>query len=166
MYSRGLEGPSRGDRLEECMVFVFDYDGVIVSEGEPRSLGVEALREALSIGGRVYLVTGRRERNVHAIRSLLRSLAIPHQRIAGVITRGKGSEVSHKLEAYREISDHEGCIGEIHDDNPEALWPARRLVSRGLILHYDNYCEAIYGYSMLRACRERHGSRVELPEYP
>ncbi|MCE4601300.1 MAG: HAD family hydrolase [Desulfurococcales archaeon] len=137
-----------------CPVFVFDFDGVIVSEGGLRTRGVEALGEALEMGGRVYIVSGRRPSNRGYIGGILREAGFSVARLGGLYLRESGSEESFKLETYIRIRDLEGCIGEIHDDNPEALWPARRLVEHGLILHYDEYCEAIYGYSILRSCRE------------
>ena len=138
---------------EECMVFVFDYDGVLSLEGGPRRLGVRLLLEALALNGRVYIVSGRPSHEASIITGLLREQGIPASRIRGILLRGRGSEVHHKLEAYREVESREGCLGEIHDDNPEALWPARRIVERGLILHYDEFCEPIHGYSILPSCR-------------
>ncbi len=137
-----------------CPVFVFDFDGVIVSGGELRARGIKALGEALEMGGRVYIVSGRRPSDRGYIGSVLREAGFSVARLGGLYLRGSGSEESFKLETYVRIRDLEECIGEIHDDNPEVLWPARRLVEHGLILHYDGHCEAIYGYSILRSCRE------------
>ena len=148
-------------KMEECMVFVFDYDGVLSVEGEPRRLGVRLLLEALDLDGRVYIVSGRPRYERDVIVRFLREQGVSPSRVRGIILRGRGSEEYHKLEAYRVVADREGCLGEIHDDNPEALWPARRIVARGLILHYDEYCEPLHGHSILPSCtgseRPRHG---------
>ncbi len=137
----------------ECPVFVFDFDGVLFAGGIVRGIGVEALLEAVSIGGVIYIVSGRRRWDRRLIDSVLRSVRVPRSSIRDIIVRDRGGEVDHKLEAYRVIAYSEDCIGEIHDDNPEALWPARRLVSRGLVLHYNDYCEAIHGYTILSTCK-------------
>ena len=137
----------------ECPVFIFDFDGVLYSGGMIRSVGVEALLEAVSIGGVIYIVSGRRRWDKRVIINVLKGLRVPQSSIHGIIVRSRGGEVDHKLEAYRIIMYNEDCIGEIHDDNPEALRPARRLVERGLVLHYSNYCVAIHGYTILSACK-------------
>ena len=136
-----------------CLVFVFDFDGVLARGDEPRELGVRFLAKAVKLGGRVYIVSGRRPRDRGVIRTILKEAGIGLNRLRGLYLREAGSEEAFKLEVYREIYDREGCIGEIHDDNPEALWPARKLVDHGLILHYDDYCEVLYGYSILDSCR-------------
>ncbi len=136
------------------MVFVFDYDGVIYDREGIRSKGIEALQEAISLAGIIYIVTGRWRKEEKTIRRVLVEAGVSHNKVKRIITRRRGSEIAHKLEAYTSIIDYEGCIGEIHDDNPEVLWPARRLVTRGLILHHNNECEPIHGYTLLDSCRE------------
>ncbi len=140
----------------ECDVYVFDYDGVLVyaGTGEPRRVGIDALLEATRIGV-AYLVSGRPTHERSIILATLRDAGVPVSKLGGVVLRSRGSEAWHKLEAYMTIRDREGCIGEIHDDNPEVLYPARRLVERGLILHYDDHCEPLHGYSLLSPCKSR-----------
>jgi len=139
--------------VQDCMVFAFDYDGVLAYPGgEPRPLGLRALLEALGLGP-VYIVSGRHASDRGEMLALLRREGVPVSRLAGVILRVKGDEAWHKLEAYRGIVDREGCLGEAHDDNPEILYAARRLVSRGAILHYNDRCEPLIGYTILNSCR-------------
>jgi len=141
--------------LEECMVFAFDFDGVIAYPGgEPRRVGIEALQEALQLGA-VYIVTGRPQADRSVVHSLLRREGIPLSRIRRIILRGGGGEVWHKLESYRWIVDVEGCLGEVHDDNAEVLYAARRLVQRGTILHFNEHCEPLTGYTVLESCSRR-----------
>lgn len=137
-----------------CRVIVFDFDGVLYREGDVRGLGIALVAEALSRGFRVYIVSGRRVRDLPLVKSILREAGVPPGRLSGIMLRDRGSEAWFKLSAYSSIVDSEGCILEIHDDNAEALWPARRIVSGGLVLHYNGYCSVIYGSTVFEACRE------------
>jgi len=136
----------------ECDVIVFDFDGVLYSGEGARRLGVELLRKALEDGYRVYIVSGRRRRDLPIIRSVLEESGIGIRRLAGILLRDRGSETGFKLEAYTRVLDLESCILEIHDDNPEALWPARRMVTRGLVLHHNEECSVLYGSSVFEEC--------------
>lgn len=145
--------------FEECMVFVFDFDGVLavpLEEGmvAPRARGLKALKEATGMGA-VYVLTGRRVNEKSIITSLLSGAGIGLSGVS-IITRSTGDsrrEVDYKISAMEDIYGIEGCIGELHDDNPYVLASARRRVIRGGVLHYDDICEPLYGYSVLEACR-------------
>ncbi len=144
---------------EECMVFVFDFDGVLavpLEEGmvAPRARGLEALKEATGMGV-VYVLTGRSVNEKSIITSLLSESGVSLSGVS-IITRSTGDsrgEVNYKISAMEDIYGVEGCIGELHDDNPYVLASARRRVIRGGVLHYDDICEPLYGYSVLEACR-------------
>ena len=158
------------DRLEDdlCLVFVFDFDGVIVYTPEstldtliqsseieltPRPIGIRALKEAL-IAGSVYIVSGRPERDSYIIKRTLRLIGVNPGLLSGLLLRPPSilSEIDWKLTALREILEKEGCIGEYHDDNPYALSAARNLVKHGLIIHLRDKCGPYKGYSILDSC--------------
>lgn len=133
-------------------VFVFDFDGVIYDpvSGEPRSVGVEALREAARLG-RVYIVTGRSERDMRVIREVLGEAGVRVPVIArppGIV----GDEVSVKLELWSRLLAVEECILEVHDDNEDVLSAARRRAIGALVLHHGDRCWSIRGRSLIRAC--------------
>ncbi len=147
-----------GASHEDCSVFVFDFDGVLAASTEggrivAREAGISALREALGVGT-VYVLSGRVSQEKWIIKALLSQEGL--YRGVKVVTRRPGdkrSEVDYKLSELLRILEVEGCIGEIHDNNPYVLEAARRHVLRGGILHYDNTCEPLYGFTVLEACR-------------
>ncbi|MEB3774533.1 MAG: hypothetical protein GSR86_06390 [Desulfurococcales archaeon] len=148
--------------MQDCMVFVFDIDGVLLDrEGESiRSIGVEALRWAVEHGA-VYIISGRSSRDKGFILDLLKSVEVRVGGIEDVLMRVPGDrrgEVDVKREYLLEVLSREGCILEVHDDNPRVLDASRRIVKGGLVLHYDNTCEAIYGRSIIPACSGGGGS--------
>ena len=145
---------------EACEVFIFDFDGVLAkaAEGEapaPRLLGISLLRTATA-RGIVYIYTGRHCRERDLILSLLREWGIRPSRINGILCRSSGvSEVDAKLGHLARVLEVEGCIGEVHDDNPYILSSIRRHTRfHALVLHYDDSCEVIQGRSLLGGCRE------------
>lgn len=133
-------------------MIVFDFDGVLYDDDGARRLGVVLLRKALEDGYRVYIVSGRRRRDLPIIRSVLEENGIGIRRLASILLRDRGSETGFKLEAYTRVLDLEHCILEIHDDNPEALWPARRMVTGALVLHHNEECSVLYGSSVFDEC--------------
>ncbi len=140
----------------DCHVYIFDVDGVLVYPwGEPRPLGFKALSWALADGA-VYIVSGRPARERGLLTRLLRSISVKPGLIAGYYLRqdpGIG-EVEHKLSSVQDILSTEGCILEVHDDNPRVLDSLRRLVTGGLILHYNDNCEAVYGSTRIPYCKQ------------
>jgi hypothetical protein len=144
---------------DECLVFVFDFDGVLAVNNErgevvARPAGTEAIREALSLGV-VYILTGRRRAERGLIMSLLAREGVNVARVS-IVARGardRRSEVDYKSSSLLEILNAEGCVGEVHDDNPYVLEAVRRHVSRGGVLHHERGCEPLYGSTILAACR-------------
>jgi len=138
----------------ECDVIVFDFDGVLYDGESARRLGVGLLKRALEQGYRVYIVSGRHRRDLPIIRRVREGSGVGIGRLASILLRDRGSETGFKLEAYTRVLDLESCILEIHDDNPDALWPARRMVTGGLILHHNEECSVLYGSSIFEECME------------
>ncbi|MCE4599498.1 MAG: hypothetical protein F7C81_04800 [Desulfurococcales archaeon] len=139
-----------------CSVIVFDVDGVLMDESgsTPRSKGLELLAEAVA-GYRVYIVTGRSEAERGVIVELLRNSGIRVGDLAGILMRPRGdksSEVALKVRLLNRVIDVEGCILELHDNNPRVLDAARKLVRGALVLHYNDGCETLKGRSVLGKC--------------
>ncbi len=137
---------------EECNIIVLDFDGVVVKENlEIREIGRRILSEAKRMGLRIYIVTGRHKREVPEIRRILREAG---GRAIDILARPEHgiAERDWKLSAYEEVLDKEGCIAEIHDDNPYVLESARRLGINALVLHSNETCEVIYGKSVFSFC--------------
>lgn len=150
---------------EECRVAVFDIDGVLLeSDGfggyRVRMLGVMALRELLSLGYRVYVVTGRPASRRGETLEQLAEAGVTAARLSGIYFDEWGvGEIAAKLRWVEHIMSKEGCIGEYHDDNPSVLEAVGRR-ARSLILHYSWGCEALRGHSASRACGGRTPSRA------
>ncbi|GBF09243.1 hypothetical protein apy_09680 [Aeropyrum pernix] len=138
-----------GPPTSECRTVVFDFDGVMAEgfQGEvrPRPLGVALARRLIGRGYRVYVVSGRPEQERSLIARLLREWCIPLGGVRGIILRRRGvGEVDHKLESIMEVEAREGCVREVHDDNPYVLEALRRRVET-LVLHTPNGCEVLKG---------------------
>ncbi|BAN89930.1 hypothetical protein [Aeropyrum camini] len=132
-----------------CGVVVFDFDGVLAetSGGEVRQrpLGVVLARRLIGRGYRVYIVSGRPDREEGLIKRLLREWCIPLAGVRGILLRRSGvGEVDHKLESIMQIEAREGCVGEVHDDNPYVLEALRRRAET-LVLHTPQGCEVLKG---------------------
>ncbi|MCE4604707.1 MAG: HAD family hydrolase [Aeropyrum sp.] len=154
----------RGERLlhggppsdEECPAVILDFDGVLAVEGplgpEPRRLGLEILAEALSLGLKVYIVSGRREADRPVVERLLAEAGAPAGRLAGVVLRSsRKTEVDHKLDSILRVEAREGCVAEMHDDNPYVLHSVRRHVKAG-VLHHGEQCTVLYGVALTSKC--------------
>ncbi len=141
-----------------CPVYIFDFDGVLIdSEGEPRRVGVEALRQAAGMG-RVYILSGRPPRDRGKVLGVLRSLGVLAVVEDVILGRGRGvPEEEYKYERALEILSTEGCILEVHDDNPRVLDRLSRLARGGLVLHYNGYCTPVRGHTTIQVCREARG---------
>ncbi len=146
---------------EECFVAVLDVDGVLLRRGiggevEVRRLGVEVARSLAEAGYRLHVHTGRRPGDRGLVLSLLREAGFPLSSTVCLMFRGERGvgEVEWKLSALQEALEREGCVGEIHDDNPEVLEAARRMVG-GAVLHWDEYCGLLYGSTAAPQCRRR-----------
>jgi len=152
---------------EECMVAVFDVDGVLLESDvfggyRARELGVAALRELLSLGYRVYVVTGRPASRRDETVKQLAEAGVTVGRLSGIYFDEWGvGEVAAKLRWLERIMSKEGCIGEYHDDNPSVLEAVGRRAG-SLILHYPWGCEAMWGHSASMACGGRAPSRAIL----
>jgi len=150
---------------ELCPVAVFDVDGVLV-EGDPwlgvrpRRLGVAVLSELLWKGFRVYIVTGRPASRRGETLAHLREAGVPVERLAGLLTDSWGvGEVASKLRNVELVLSREGCIGEVHDDNPSVLEAVGRR-AEALVLHGPWGCETVKGQSSSSACSGRVPSRA------
>ncbi len=141
----------------DCLVAVFDVDGVLLESDwyhgvRPREIGVNVLRELLAKGYRVYIVSGRPEARRGETLDQLRKAGIPIERLAGVMLDRWGvGERASKLRNIEAIMLREGCIGEVHDDNPEVLSSVGRR-AHALLLHGPWGCEAVKGHSASTAC--------------
>lgn len=137
-----------------CTVYVFDFDGVVVDyEGEPRWVGVEALRQAAE-RGIVYIVSGRPARDRGKVLRILKDLGLDGLVHGVILGRRRGEpEEEYKYERALELLSSEGCILEIHDDNPRVLDRLSGIPRGGLILHYDNNCTPVKGRTSLPACQ-------------
>ena len=152
---------------DQCLVAVFDVDGVLLEADplglgvRPRPLGIEALRELLEQGFRVYIVTGRPAGRRGETLYQLRAAGVPVERLAGVLMDEWGvGELASKLRNIERVLEREGCIGEVHDDNPEVLSSVGRR-AYALILHGPWGCEELRGHSSSRACGGRRPRRAQ-----
>jgi len=144
--------------LEECDVIVFDFDGVLANKDlRPRSLGVSLLKEAVKRGFSVYIVSGRLKEELHIIKDFLKSINIKPSSLQAIILRTSSnvSEKNWKILTYNRIIDKEGCIAEVHDDNPYVLDSVRRFNINTLVLHLFDHCEILKGRSKLSSCNTK-----------
>ncbi len=144
--------------VDDCDVIVFDVDGVLLDDTgrSVRLKGVRLLTRAVR-EYRVYIVTGRSEEDRWIISNMLREHGIEARELAGIFMRPRSSrvdEVTLKIELLNNIIDVEGCIREVHDNNPRVLDAARRLVEGALVLHYNDQCTSIRGKSLFPECIE------------
>lgn len=138
-----------------CDVFVFDLDGVLIMPSEegvkPRRLGISLLNLAIEVGV-AYIFSGRPRSERGEILLHLREGGANVGGVKALLLKPRPGigEIPWKLEAFEEILSTEGCVGEVHDDNPYVLSALRRRVDYGLVLHYDSDSyEVVYGYSRL-----------------
>jgi hypothetical protein len=146
----------KGD-CRDCPVAVFDFDGVLVFlDGEmwDNPDGLSCLKDAVKRGLIVYVVSGRRKRDLHLVKSFLRrhSVSLPDKQL--ILRTKHVSEIDHKLEAAYKVLEREGCIGEWHDDNPYVLDSMRKIVCRALVLYVRGKPFNYHGRSLL-SCIER-----------
>ncbi len=141
--------------LEECDVIVFDFDGVLVNEDlRPRHLGVSLLKEAIEKGFSVYIVSGRPKEEIHIIKDFLKNINVRPGSLRAIMLRSSTniSERDWKILAYNKIIDKEGCIAEVHDDNPYVLGSIKKFNVGALVLHLPDRCEILKGRSRLSSC--------------
>ncbi|GAB6147509.1 hypothetical protein [Stetteria hydrogenophila] len=139
----------------DCDVFVFDFDGVLARGGAPRPLGVGMLKAALELGV-VYVYSGRPREDLGVVLEVLEEAGVARGSLAGILLRaGSAGELEAKRGHLEIILRREGCVGEVHDDNEEALWLAWEVAApRALVLHGDDWCRALRGRSLLEGyCR-------------
>jgi len=139
----------------DCRVYIFDIDGVLLyPDNSIRNIGINALKWALD-HGRVYIVSGRSRRDVGVVYKLLKSVGVQVNHLSGIYMREPGDyrgELAVKLDYIMGVLSSEGCILEVHDDNTSVLNSVRRIVRGGVILHYNEYCEPLYGESTIPVC--------------
>ncbi len=142
----------------ECDVIVFDFDGVLVDYNlRPRPLGVSLLKEAVKGGLVVYIVSGRLKDELYTVKNALKDMDIKTNKLKDILLRPSSrlSEKNWKLMAYSRIIDKEGCIAEVHEDNPYVLSSIRKLGIETLVLHVyegSERCEVLKGKPRLFAC--------------
>ncbi|MCE4603272.1 MAG: hypothetical protein F7B18_08830, partial [Desulfurococcales archaeon] len=109
-------------------------------------------REAAGMG-RVYILSGRPPRDRGKVLNVLGDLGLIHLVEDVVLGRERGvPEEEYKYEMALEILSTEGCILEVHDDNPRVLDRLSRLARGALVLHYNGYCTPIKGSTTIRIC--------------
>jgi hypothetical protein len=145
----------------ECYVAVIDVDGVLLRQAaaggwEARRLGIEVVKTLAGMGYSIHIHTGRHPRDRWFVLSILREAGLPLSLVDCIMFREdrRVGEVEWKLWALQEALESEGCVGEIHDDKVEVLEAARRMVSGG-VLHWDDSCGLLYGYTGAPQCRRR-----------
>ena len=146
--------------MVECYVAVIDVDGVLLRIGpegvlEPRPLGLKVVEVLAGLGYTIHIHTGRPRRDRELVLSALREAGLRLSRVSCLRFRDRPvGEVEWKLLGIQEALESEGCVGEVHDDNPEVLASVRRLVGGG-VLHWDDGCGLLYGYTAVPHCRRR-----------
>ncbi len=148
---------SKSNTICDCNVLVFDFDGVIVepvslyewdpSNIVPRPLGLTLLTRALDVGV-VYIVSGRSISWENYLKKFLKENGISIRNIHFCLRESPLGELDHKLKCSLSLLEREGCILEWHDDNRYVLDSIRKRVCGGLVLHYSDKCEIIYGKSI------------------
>ncbi|MEM4475211.1 MAG: hypothetical protein QW405_02240, partial [Fervidicoccaceae archaeon] len=109
----------------ECIV-IFDFDGVLVDEGElPRVGALELLKSYIRMGIEVLILTGRRASQRRRIEEVLWESGVVPADLCALITRPDSrceGEIEWKLSVLNRLTATLGAtLCELHDDNPDVL---------------------------------------------